>query len=152
MTGRELLVELNQRGIEVGYYAVWHFLDHVSALKKSLHASEQDRADMARRRRRWKQHQNKVLVPDLRPGDVVIMDNVSSHKNKAVRRAIRAVGAKLFYLPPYSPDLNPIEQAFSRLKTLLRKENARTVERHRTGTGALSGPSVLVYIKEPEAG
>ena len=69
------------------------------------------------------------LVPDLRPGDVVVMDNLSSHKNKAVRRAIRAAGAKLFYLPPYSPDLNPIEQAFSRLKTLLRKENARTIER-----------------------
>jgi transposase len=69
------------------------------------------------------------LVPDLRAGDVVVMDNLSSHKNKAVRRAIRAAGAKLFYLPPYSPDLNPIEQAFSRLKTLLRKENARTIER-----------------------
>ena len=57
------------------------------------------------------------------------MDNLSSHKNKAVRQAIRAAGAKLFYLPPYSPDLNPIEQAFSKLKTLLRKENARTTER-----------------------
>ena len=175
----------------------------VSALKKSLHASEQDRADVARRRRRWKQHQNKVparrlifidetwaktnmtrlhgrcargrrlvakvphghrktltfvaglrcdgiiapcvfdgpidgesflawvvqfLVPDLRPGDIVVMDNLSSHKNKGVRQAIRAAGAKLFFLPPYSPDLNPIEQAFSKLKTLLRKENARTIE------------------------
>jgi transposase len=67
------------------------------------------------------------LVPDLRPGDIVVMDNLSSHKNKAVRQAIRAAGAKLFYLPPYSPDLNPIEQAFSKLKTLLRKENARTI-------------------------
>jgi putative transposase len=68
------------------------------------------------------------LVPDLRPGDIVVMDNLSSHKNKAVREAIRAAGAKLFFLPPYSPDLNPIEQAFSKLKTLLRKENARTIE------------------------
>jgi transposase len=175
----------------------------VSALKKSLHASEQDRADVARRRRQWKQHQSKVaagrlifidetwaktnmtrlhgrcakgerlvakvphghrktltfvaalrcdgiiapcvfdgpidaesflawvvqfLVPVLRPGDIVVMDNLSSHKNKAVRKAIRAAGAKLFFLPPYSPDLNPIEQAFSKLKTLLRKENARTIE------------------------
>lgn len=66
------------------------------------------------------------LVPTLRPGDVVIMDNLSSHKSVAVRRAIRSAGAKLIFLPPYSPDLNPIEQAFSQLKTLLRKENART--------------------------
>ena len=175
----------------------------ISALKKSLHASEQDRADVARRRRQWRQHQHKVaagrlifidetwaktnmtrlhgrcakgerlvakvphghrktltfvaglrcdgiiapcvfdgpidgecflawvlqfLVPDLRPGDIVVMDNLSSHKSKAVREAIRAAGAKLFFLPPYSPDLNPIEQAFSKLKTLLRKENARTIE------------------------
>ena len=175
----------------------------VSALKKSLRASEQDRADVARRRLQWRRHQNKVtagrlifidetwaktnmtrlhgrcakgqrlvakvphghrktltfvaglrcdgiiapcvfdgpidgecflawvvqfLVPDLRPGDIVVMDNLSSHKSKAVREAIRAAGAKLFFLPPYSPDLNPIEQAFSKLKTLLRKENARTIE------------------------
>jgi transposase len=67
------------------------------------------------------------LVPSLREGDIVVMDNLSSHKNKAVRAAIRAAGAKLFYLPPYSPDLNPIEKAFSKLKTLLRKCNARTI-------------------------
>ena len=175
----------------------------VSALKKSLRASEQDRADVARRRRQWKKHQNKIaagrlifidetwaktnmtrlhgrcakgkrlvakvphghrktltfvaglrcdgmiapclfdgpidaesflawivqfLVPDLHQGDIVVMDNLSSHKNKAVRQAIRAAGAKLFFLPPYSPDLNPIEQAFSKLKTLLRKANARSIE------------------------
>jgi transposase len=183
------------------YGTSWIML--ISASKKSLHASEQDRADVARRRRQWRQHQNKVaagrlifidetwaktnmtrlrgrcakgqrlvakvphghrktltfvaglrcdgiiapcvfdgpidgecflawvlqfLVPDLRPGDIVVMDNLSSHKSKAVREAIRAAGAKLFFLPPYSPDLNPIEQAFSKLKTLLRKENARTIE------------------------
>jgi transposase len=62
-----------------------------------------------------------VLVPALKPGDIVIIDNLGSHKGKAVRRAIRAAGAKLFFLPPYSPDLNPIEQAFAKLKTLLRK-------------------------------
>ena len=62
-----------------------------------------------------------VLVPTLRPGD-------GSHKGKAVRQAIRAAGAKLFFLPPYSPDLNPIEQAFAKLKTLLRKAAERTVE------------------------
>ena len=68
------------------------------------------------------------LVPTLRAGDIVVMDNLSSHKGPAVRAAIRAVGAKLFFLPAYSPDLNPIEQAFSKLKTLLRKVNARTIE------------------------
>lgn len=69
-----------------------------------------------------------VLVPALKPGDIVVIDNLGSHKGKAVRRAIRAAGAKLFFLPPYSPDLNPIEQAFAKLKTLLRKAAERTVE------------------------
>jgi transposase len=68
------------------------------------------------------------LVPTLRPGDVVVMDNLSSHKGPAIRKAIRAAGAKLIFLPPYSPDLNPIEQVFAKLKTLLRKANARTIE------------------------
>jgi transposase len=69
-----------------------------------------------------------ILVPALKPGDIVIVDNLGSHKGKAVRRAIRAAGAKLFFLPPYSPDLNPIEQVFAKLKTLLRKAAERTVE------------------------
>ena len=69
-----------------------------------------------------------VLVPSLKPGDIVIIDNLGSHNGKAVRRAIRAAGAKLFFLPPYSPDLNPIEQAFAKLKALLRKAAERTVE------------------------
>jgi transposase len=70
----------------------------------------------------------KVLVPTLRPGDIVIMDNLGSHKGKAVRRLIRAAGAKLFFLPKYSPDLNPIEQVFAKLKHLLRKAAARNLE------------------------
>ena len=68
------------------------------------------------------------LVPTLNSGDVVVMDNLGSHKGKAVRRLIRAAGAKLFFLPRYSPDLNPIEQAFSKLKTAMRKGAARTVK------------------------
>ncbi len=63
----------------------------------------------------------KVLVPTLRPGDIVIMDNLGSHKGKAVRQLIRAAGAKLFFLPKYSPDLNPIEQVFAKVKHFLRK-------------------------------
>ena len=68
------------------------------------------------------------LAPTLSPGDVVVMDNLGSHKGKAVRRLIRSAGAKLFVLPRYSPDLNPIEQVFAKLKTLLRKTDPRTIE------------------------
>jgi transposase len=68
------------------------------------------------------------LVPTLKPGDVVIMDNLGSHRGKAVRQAIRKVGAKLLFLPKYSPDLNPIEQVFSKLKHELRKAQARSYD------------------------
>jgi transposase len=180
--------------------------------KKTLHAAEQDRPDIARRRRRWKAHQGKLdptrlvfidetwaktnltrshgrcakgrrllakvphghwrtltflaalrsnridapcvvdgpingrsflayieqcLVPTLRPGDIVILDNLGSHKGPAVRRAIRAAGAKLLFLPPYSPDLNPIEQMFAKIKTLLRKAGERTVTATWRRIGAL---------------
>jgi transposase len=179
---------------------------------KSLHASEQDRPDVARRREQWRRYQAKVdparlvfidetwaktnmtrthgrcavgqrlvdkvphghwktltfvaalrldqitapcvfdgpinglsflayvtqlLTPSLRPGDIVVMDNLGSHKGVAVRQAIRATGAKLFFLPPYSPDLNPIEQMFAKLKTLLRKTAARSIEGTWRGIGEL---------------
>lgn len=81
----------------------------------------------------------KVLVPTLRPGDIVIMDNLGSHKGKAVRQLIRAAGAKLFFLPKYSPDLNPIEQVFAKLKHLLRKAAARSVETICTAIGEILG-------------
>jgi len=175
----------------------------MSASKKTLFASEQDRADVARKRQRWKAWQGRfdarrlvfidetwaktnmtrlrgwaprghklvakvphgkwrtltflaalrhdridapavldgpingrsflawveqMLVPTLTPGDIVVMDNLGSHKGQAVRRALRSVGAKLLFLPPYSPDLNPIEQGFAKLKTLLRKADERTVD------------------------
>lgn len=77
------------------------------------------------------------LAPTLAPGDIVVMDNLGSHKGAAVRRAIRAVGARLFFLPPYSPDLNPIEQVFAKLKHLLRKARARTIEATWRGIGNL---------------
>jgi transposase len=70
----------------------------------------------------------RVLVRYLRPGDVVIMDNLSSHKSQRVRDLIEAAGASLLYLPPYSPDFNPIENAFAKLKALLRKAAERTVD------------------------
>ena len=78
-----------------------------------------------------------MLGPALRPGDIVIMDNLSAHKVDGVRQAIEAHGAELIYLPPYSPDLNPIEQLFARLKALLRKEAARTVSTLWAAIGAL---------------
>ncbi|MGY4509794.1 transposase [Bradyrhizobium sp. USDA 3650] len=70
----------------------------------------------------------KVLLPTLRPGDIVVPDNLGSHKSKAVRQLIRFAGAKLFFLPKYSPDLNRIERVFAKLKHLLRKAAARTVD------------------------
>ena len=69
-----------------------------------------------------------VLVPTLRSGDVVVLDNLSSHKRAGVRAAIEAAGWRLLYRPPYSPDLNPIERAFAKLKALLRKAGKRTVD------------------------
>ena len=174
-----------------------------SRSKKSLHASEQDRPDVARRRARWQKYQGRLdpkrlvfidetwaktnmtrrhgrcargarlvakvphrrwrtltflaalrcdrieapcvidgpingisflayveqsLLPTLSTGDIVIMDNLGSHKRQAIRQLIRAAGAKLFFLPPYSPDLNPIEQVFAKLKALLRKADERTIE------------------------
>lgn len=69
-----------------------------------------------------------ALVPELRPGDIVVMDNLSSHKGPAVQALIEAAGARLLYLPPYSPDFNPIENLFAKIKALLRREAARTID------------------------
>jgi transposase len=204
LTLRALLAELRARGAKVSAFAVWSIVaDADLSFKKSLRASEQDRPDVARRRRQWQQHQNKVdpkrlvfidetwmktnmtrthgrcprgqrliakvshghwktltfvaalrcdgivapcllrqpinaisflawvtqfLVPTLRPGDVVIMDNLSSHKRREIRAAIRAAGALLLFLPAHSPDLNPIEQVFAKIKALLRKADARSIQ------------------------
>ena len=87
----------------------------------------------------FKTYVEKVLAPTLAPGDLVIMDNLGSHKGKAIRRAIRSAGAKLFFLPKYSPDLNPIEQVFAKLKHLLRKAAARTFETLIAAIGQLLG-------------
>jgi transposase len=78
-----------------------------------------------------------ILIPALKPGDIVIIDNLTSHRRRAIRHAIRAVGAKLLFLPAYSPDLNPIEQVFAKLKTLLRKLDPRSVEATWKGIGQL---------------
>jgi transposase len=213
LTLRAVVAELAERGTPASYGAVWRFFAHEGVtFKKSLHASEQDRPDVALRRRRWKTYQGRLdprrlvfidetwaktnmtrrcgrsprgtrlvakvphrrwrtltflaalrcdrieapcvidgpingtsfrayveqfLVPTLAAGDIVIMDNLGSHKGQAVRQLIRAAGAKLFFLPRYSPDLNPIEQVFSKLKTLLRKADPRTIETTWKQIGAL---------------
>ncbi len=74
------------------------------------------------------QYAKQVLTPNLRPGDVVVMDNLSSHKMPAVIAAIKSCGAEVWFLPPYSPDLNPIEKMWSKVKTFLRKAKARTLD------------------------
>jgi transposase len=213
LTLRGIQAELSARGMRVSLKAIWNFFrSERLTFKKSLHAAEQDRPDVARRRAQWKKYQGRIdprrlvfidetwaktnmtrlhgrcrcgdrlvarvphgrwrtltflaalrwdrieapcvidgpingrsflayveqmLVPILRPGDVVIMDNLGSHKRQAIRRAIRAAGAKLLFLPAYSPDLNPIEQVFAKLKTLLRKLDARTIETTWRGIGHL---------------
>lgn len=86
----------------------------------------------------------KVLVPELRSGDVVVMDNLSSHKGPKVRELIEAIGAELRHLLPYSPDFNPIEMAFSKLKALLQKAAERTVD------GLWNAIGTLIGIFEPE--
>jgi len=79
------------------------------------------------------------LVRELAPGDIVVMDNLSSHKGDAIREAIEGAGAELLFLPPYSPDLNPIEQVFAKLKHLLRKAAKRTVDALWDEIGSLLG-------------
>ncbi|MBX9774531.1 MAG: IS630 family transposase [Xanthobacteraceae bacterium] len=196
--------ELAARGIKVSHNAVWLFLRSEGLrFKKTMFALEQARADVTRRRRRWRSWQTwldprrlvfidetwiktsmaplrgwgpkgerlrgfapqghwrtltflgalrcdrltapcvfdgpingecfrayveQQLVPVLKPGDIVIMDNLGSHKSAALRRMIRAAGARLWYLPPYSPDLNPIEQTFAKIKHWMRAAQRRTVE------------------------
>lgn len=73
----------------------------------------------------FRQYVQQMLTPTLRPGDIVVMDNLASHKVKGVREAIEAAGAELWYLPPYSPDLNPIERMWSKVKALIKKTKAR---------------------------
>jgi transposase len=76
----------------------------------------------------FKTYVEKELIKTLKPGDIVVIDNLGSHKNKAIRKLIREAGAHLIFLPPYSPDLNPIEQVFAKIKHLMRRAMTRTVE------------------------
>ena len=86
---------------------------------------------------KFRAYVERFLVPTLRPGDIVILDNLGSHKGQAVRQAIRAAGAHRLFLPPYSPDLNPIEQAFAKLKHWLRQAQARSIKDTQQAIGAI---------------
>jgi transposase len=88
---------------------------------------------------RFRLYVEKVLLPTLRRGDIVVMDNLGSHRGKALRRAIRSVGAKLFLLPKYSPDLNPIEKFFAKLKHWLRQAAKRTPDAVCNAIGQILG-------------
>ena len=105
----------------------WKTTTFVGALRLCGH----DRADGPGRANGWRwflAYVEQVLVPTLSPGDIVVLDNLPAHKGAAAREAIEAAGASLLFLPPYSPDFNPIENAFSKLKALLRKAAARRVD------------------------
>jgi len=110
---------------------------HFRGRAASRHADGAHGDGRARNAAAFLAHVKQVLAPTLTPGDIVVMDNLSSHKGDAIRDAIEAAGAELRYLPPYSPDLNPIEQAFAKLKALLRKYAERTVEALRDRIGTL---------------
>lgn len=98
------------------------FSDHGSSKGRSMARHERSM------RLSFRTYVEKVHLPVLRPRDIVIPDNIGSHRSKAVRQLIRSVGAGLSFLPKYSPDLNPIEQVFAKLKHLLRNAAARTVD------------------------
>ena len=192
VTRAEIQAGLVARGIEASCLTtIWSTLRRLGYRKNMLRAAEQDRPDVAIRRRDWRSWQpfmdperfvfidetgagtntirryswaprserltaaaplvldgpmngsaffayvEQFLAPTLRRGDVVVMDNLAAHKVAGVEDAIRATGASLLYLPPYSPDLNPIEQVFAKLKALLRGAAARTKEALWTTIGQL---------------
>jgi transposase len=95
---------------------------------RRLDDARHDRALRPRRPDHFETYVERVLAPELRQGDIVVLDNLSSHKGPKVREMVEAAGASLLYLPPYSPDFNPIENAFAKFKALLRKAAERTVE------------------------
>ena len=86
---------------------------------------------------KFRAYVERFLIPTLRPGDIVILDNLGSHRGQCVRKAIRTAGAHRLFLPPYSPDLNPIEQAFAKLKHWLRQAQARSINDIQTTIGAI---------------
>jgi len=123
LRGRAPMGERLRAGIPYGH---WKTTTFVAGLRRSGMVAPMV-LDGPINRIAFQAYVEQVLVPELRPGDIVVMDNLSSHKGPDVRLAIEAAGAQLRYLPPYSPDFNPIENAFAKLKALLRKAAEPTV-------------------------
>ena len=122
LRGRALKGERLRAGIPHGHWKTTTFVARLTGLVAPMVLDGPINAAA------FQAYVDQVLVPELNPGDIVILDNLGSHKGAAVRAAIEAAGAKLLYLPPYSPDFNPIENAFAKLKALLRKAAERTVD------------------------
>jgi transposase len=125
-----------ERLVEAVPHGHWHTTTFVGALRADRMVAPMV-VDGAINGELFRAYVEKVLVPELRPGDVVILDNLGSHGVAGVRAAVERVGCRFLFLPPYSPDLNPIENAFSKLKRLLRKAAERTVEGLWTAIGRL---------------
>jgi transposase len=124
LRGRILAGERLRAGVPYGH---WKTTTFISGLRRDGIAAP-FLLDRPVNRRAFETYVARVLVPELRPGDIVIMDNLSSHKGPAVRTMIEAAGAELRFLPPYSPDFNPIENAFAKLKAMLRKAAQRSID------------------------
>jgi transposase len=116
-----------ERLVDAAPHGHWHTTTFVGALRADGFVAPMV-ADGAINGELFRAYIEQVLVPELRPGDAVVMDNLSSHLAAGVRRAIEAAECRLLFLPPYSPDFNPIENAFSKLKRLLRKAAERGVD------------------------
>lgn len=116
-----------KRLIDVAPHGHWHTTTFIGALRADGMVAPLV-VDGAINGQLFRAYVEQVLIPELRPGDVVVLDNLGSHKVAGVQRAIERAGCQLLFLPPYSPDLNPIENAFSKLKRLLRRAAERTVE------------------------
>jgi transposase len=127
MTRRRGRCPVGQRLVDPVPFGHWKVTTFVSALRQGGLTAAMT-VDGAMNGDLFVAYVEQVLLPELAPGDVVVMDNLSCHKRAEVRELIESAGCALIYLPPYSPDLNPIEQAFSKLKALLRKAKRRTVE------------------------
>jgi transposase len=127
MTRTHGYAPLGERLVAAAPHGHWQTTTFVGALRADGFVAPMV-ADGAINGALFRAYVEQVLVPELRAGDVVVMDNLGSHLVAGVRRAIEGAGCRLLYLPPYSPDLNPIENAFSKLKRLLRAAAARTVD------------------------
>ena len=117
-------------------YGRWNTMTFIAALRRDR-IDAPWLLDQPINAERFRVYVEKVLVPTLRPGDLVVVDNLASHRRPDIRAALRRAGAKLFFLPKYSPDLNPIEQVFAKLKHLLRKAAVRTKTAVTQTVGAL---------------